>query len=148
MAPIYVFDAGKWEETHYFVDVISNSMVSDFYFDPSQGPFLRFNLANPDGLLGFCRVNIPKGLIWTSDAWIVKTNGKEITPNIMEDDENTYLYFTYSQSVTNVEVRGEEAIPELPIWTTLLLMLIVFAVVVSLYKRKQYKNQSPKLRAV
>jgi len=148
MAPIYSFDAGTWEGSRYFVDVVSSSMVSDFYFDPSEGPFLRFKVANPDGALGFCRVTVPKGLLWASDVWTVKIGDQTVTPNIVEEDENTYLYFTYSRSAANVEVRGQEAVPEFPMWTPILLMLIVFAVAVALYKRRQSKQQSAKLRAV
>jgi parallel beta-helix repeat protein len=148
MAPIYTFDAGIWTGTRYFVDVISNSMVSDFYFAPSQGAFLRFNVANPDGSSGFCRVTVPKGLLWTTNAWTVKTNDQEVTSKIIEDDENTYLYFTCSQSAPTVEVRGDEAVPEFPLWTPLLVMLIVFVVAVAFYKRRQSKQQSTNLRAV
>jgi len=140
MAPIYAFDAGTWEGTHYFVDVVSNSTVSDFYFNPSEGPFLRFNVTGPDGTSGFCRVTVPKGLLWTPDVWTVKVNDQTVTPNIMEAGENTYLYFTYSLSTKIVEIRGREAIPGFPMWIPMLLMLIVLAVAVALYKRRLSKT--------
>jgi len=136
MAPIYAFDAGTWEWTHYFVDVVSNSTVSDFYFNPSEGPFLRFNATDPDGTSGFCRVTVPKGLLWTPDVWTVKINDQTVTPNIREDNENTYLYFTYSHNTKTVEIRGTDAIPEFPTWTPLLLVLSIIAVAVVIYKRK------------
>ncbi|UCF45392.1 MAG: hypothetical protein JSW44_01800, partial [Candidatus Bathyarchaeota archaeon] len=143
MAPIYAFDAGTWEETHYFVDVVSNSMVSDFYFNPSEGSFLRFTVTGPDGTSGFCRVTIPEGLLGTSDVWTVKVNDHTVTPNIMEDDENTYLYFTYSHSTKTVEIRGREAI-EFPMWIPMSLILIVLAVAIAavIYKRRLPKTPS------
>jgi len=140
MAPIYAFDAGTWEGTRYFVDVVSNSTVSDFHFDPSLGPFLSFNVANPDAASGFCRVTVPKGLLWTTDGWTVKIGEQEATPNIIEDDENTYLYFTYSRNAS-VEVRGEDAVPEFPVWAPILLMFVVFAAAVALHKRR--KSERP-----
>jgi hypothetical protein len=142
MAPIYAFDAGTWEGTHYFVDVVSNSTVSDFYFNPSEGPSLRFGVTGPDGTSSFCRVTVPKGLLSSPDVWTVKVNGQTVTPNIMEDGENTYLYFTYSHSTKIVEIRGEEANTEFPIWIPILLILIVLAVAIALYKRSLSKTPS------
>jgi len=140
MAPIYAFDAGTWEWTHYFVDVVSDSTVSDFYFDPSEGPFLRFNVIAPDDASGFCRVTVPKGLLWTPDVWTVKVDDQTVTPNIVEAGENTYFYFTYSHSTKTVEIRGKEAIPEFPMWAPILLMLIVLAVALAFYKRRLSKT--------
>ena len=139
MAPIYTFDAGTWKGTHYFVDVVSNSTVSDFYFNPSEEPFLRFKVTGPDGTSGFCRVTVPKGLL-RPDVWTVKVNDQTVTPNIMGDGENTYLYFTYSHSTKIVEIRGREAKLEFPMWIPMLLMLIVLAVAVALYKRRLSKT--------
>ena len=115
-------------------------MVSDFQFDPSMGPFLSFNVANLDEALGFCRVTVPKGLLWAPDGWTVKIGDQEVTPNIIEDDDNTYLYFTYSRNA-NVEVLGEDAVPEFPVWAPILLMFVVFAVAVALHKRR--KSERP-----
>ena len=63
MAPICLFDAGTWEHTQYFVNCISNSTVSGFYFDPTEGAFLQFNVEGENGTSGFCRVTIPKDLL-------------------------------------------------------------------------------------
>ena len=141
MAPIYALDAGTWEWTHYFVDVVSNSTVSGFYFNPSEGPFLRFNVTAPADTSGFCRVTVPKGLLWTPGVWTVKVDDQTVTPNIMETGENTILYFTYSHNTNIVEIRGRTAIPEFPMWTPMLLMLIMLAVALVLYKRRLSKTQ-------
>ena len=145
MAPFYQFDAGIWDETHYFVDVVSNSMVSDFYFNSSQGAFLRFTVAGSYGTSGFFRVTIPEGLLGTSSVWTVKVNDQTVTPNIMEDDENTYLYFTYSHNIRAIEIRGmEESTMEFPTWIPILLILIVLAVAIAIvfYKRSLSKTSS------
>jgi parallel beta-helix repeat protein len=137
IAPIFTFKAEIMEETYYSVDVVSNCMVSHFSFNPNEGPFLRFNMVTPDDTSGFCRVTVPKELIWTTGSWAVKVNNQEVTPNVMEDDENTYLCFTCNQATANVEVRGEEAVPEFPLWEPLLLMGIGFAAALALHKRKR-----------
>jgi hypothetical protein len=118
-------------------------VVSDFYFDPSEGSFLRFTVTGPDGTSGFCRVTVPEGLLGTSDVWTVKVNDQTVTPNIMEAGENTYLYFTYSHSTKIVEIRRREAI-EFPIWILMLLILIVLAVAIAvvIYKRRLPKTPS------
>jgi len=38
MAPFSTFDASVWNETEYFVDVVSNSTVSDFILTLMKGP--------------------------------------------------------------------------------------------------------------
>ena len=135
MVPIKFFDAGVWEWTSYFVGVVSNSSVSDFYFNPLEGSFLRFNVTGPNGTSGFCRVIIPKGLLWASDVWTVKVNDQTVTPTVMQDTENTYLFFTYNCSTKTVEIRGTDAIPEFPSWILLPLFLVATLAVI-IYKKK------------
>ncbi|MEM2780809.1 MAG: hypothetical protein QW791_08105 [Candidatus Bathyarchaeia archaeon] len=36
MAPFTAFNAGIWDNVSYTVEVVSNSTVSDFYFNPSE----------------------------------------------------------------------------------------------------------------
>jgi parallel beta-helix repeat protein len=131
MGPIKFFDAGVWEWTSYFVGVASNSSVSDFYFNPAEGSFLRFNVTASQGTSYFCRVTVPRGLLWASDVWTVKVNDQTVTPTVMQDTENTYLFFTYNRSAKTVEIRGTDAIPEflswilLPLFTTATLAVII-----------------------
>jgi len=65
---IQIFDVGTWEWTQYNVDVISNSIVSDFSFNPDKGAIIRFNVEGETGKTGFCRVTIPKDLLHTEKA--------------------------------------------------------------------------------
>jgi len=135
MAPVTIFDAGTWEWTSYNVDVISNSTVSDFSFNPETA-LVQFSVEGETGTTGFCRVTIPKDLLDAEDYWTVLVDGASVTPTVNEEANNTYLYFTYQHSIKTVEIIGTDAIPEFPSWTPLLIMLIAVLAVVVVYKRK------------
>jgi len=109
------FDAGTWNGMSYSVDVVSNSTVSDFYFNPSEGAFIRFNVTGKSGTNGFCRVTIPKSLLWVEDGWTILVGGTPIANYTIIPDENyTYLYFTYNHSTKTVVIQGTHVIPEFP----------------------------------
>ena len=134
--PIIFFDAGVWEWKQYYVNCISNSTLSDFYFNPLEGTFIRFNVTGENATSGFCRVIIPKGFLDSQNGWNVLINGKSMIPTINEDANNTYLYFTYNHSTKTVEIIGTDAIPEFPSWTPLLIMLIAVTALAIIYKRR------------
>jgi len=126
MVPFSTFGAGIWNETEYFVDVVSNSTVSDFYFNPDEGAFLRFNITGEDGTNGFCRVTIPKDLLWVQDGrWSVLVGGEPVNYTIIPDENYTYLYFTYNHSTKTVEIQGTDVIPEFPSSVLLLGFLVL-----------------------
>jgi len=137
MAPINIFEAGTWNEVNYYVDVVSNSTVSDFHFNPDEGSFLRFNVTGEDGTAGFCRVTIPKSLLWTDSGWIINVNNETIT-NYREfsDNNSTYIYFAYSHSTKTVEIHGTHVIPEFP-QATILPLFMIFILVVSMFRKKR-----------
>jgi len=103
MVPIKSFDAGTWEGANYNVNIISNSTVSNFSFNPEEGAFIQFNVKSETGTTGFCRVTIPKDLIYTEANWVVLVNGNSVTPTVNEDTTNTYLYFNHQHST---KIRG------------------------------------------
>lgn len=149
MAPVTFFDAGTWEGTYwaeeavmpfeyvtffdtwkgtsYHVFVVSNSTVSDFTFDPEDA-LVHFNVEGESGTSGFCRVTVPKELLYAEEnSWIVRVDEGSVTPKIQEGQDNTYLYFTYSHGSTKtVEIQGTDAIPEFP---SLIAVLFGFAMV-------------------
>jgi len=138
MAPLATFDAGIWNGTVYNVDVISNSTVSDFHFNPDKGTFLRFNVTGDEGTAGFCRVTIPKSLLRADDRWTI-TVGDQTIQNYTElEDENfTYLYFTYNHSTQTVLIQGTWVIPEFSTSMILpLLMVFTLIAVIAVRKRK------------
>jgi parallel beta-helix repeat protein len=134
MAPITIFDAGTWEGTSYNVDVISNSTVSDFSFNPESAQ-IQFKVDGETGTTGFCRVTIPKNMLCTEDNWIVLVDGAAVTATVNEDTNSTYLYFSYQHSTKTVEIIGTTAIPEFPSFTLAPILLISISVVY-LIKRK------------
>jgi parallel beta-helix repeat protein len=128
---INVFDAGIWDGTAYSVDVVSNSTVSEFTFNPSEGALLRFNVTGDDGTSGFCRVTIPKSLLWVEDGWTVYVGEESVNYTIIPDNDYTYLYFTYNHSIKAVLIQGTHVIPEFPpaIFLPFLMILTMLAVV-------------------
>jgi len=129
IAPITAFDAGVWNGVAYNIDVVSNSTLSDFHFNPDEGAFLRFNVTGENGTAGFCRVTIPKSLLRADDGWTI-TVGNQTLQNYTElEDENfTYLYFTYNHSTQTVTIQGTDVIPEFPSSVTLLELLTLITI--------------------
>jgi len=134
MAPVTIFDAGTWEGKKYNVNVVSNSTVSEFSFDP-EGTRIRFNVMGENETTGFCNVTIPKGLLNTEGSWAVLVDYASVTPTVNEDAINTYLYFTYNHGTKTVEIIGTDAIPEFPSWI-ILPLFIVATLVVMMFKNK------------
>jgi len=145
MAPINIFDAGTWNGIAYNVDVIGNSSISDFYFNPDEGAFLRFNVTGPENTTGFCRVTIPKDLLWVQDGqWNVLVDGQPVNYTIIpaSDENYTYLYFTYNHSTKAVVIQGTSVIPEFPSATILpLFMLTTLIATILLKKKRKAKSQ-------
>jgi hypothetical protein len=101
---------------------------------------VTFNVTGPDGTLGFCRVAIPRELLWCSDIfdWTVRVNGTLAVPlRIQEHVEDTYLYFTYSHSVQVVEVYGTQVIPEFSYLIILTFFITATLLATTVYKRKE-----------
>jgi len=141
MVPFSTFDASVWNETEYFVDVVSNSTVSDFYFNPDEGAFLRFNVTGEDGTKGFCRVTIPKDLLWVQDGqWSVLVGGEPVNYTIIPDENYTYLYFTYNHSTKTVEIQGTDVIPEFPSSVLLLGFLVLITIPLIFAQKKRFKK--------
>lgn len=139
MVPSKIFDAGTWEWTQYNVDIISNSTISDFSFNP-QDASIRFDVEGEDRTIGFCRVTIPKDLLDADEPnWIVIVEGNSVTTTVNVDERNTYLYFTYNHSTKTVKIIGTTAIPEFPSWMVLPLITIVtlFAII---YRKRLTAN--------
>ena len=137
MAPISIFDAGTWNGVSYDVDVISNSTVSNFHFNPEEGAFINFNVTGEEGTSGFCRVTIPKSLLWVEDGWTITVGDQPITDYTIIPDENyTYIYFAYNHSTQTVIIQGTHVIPEFPSFLILPLFMIATLLAVIVYRRK------------
>ena len=115
MGSINMFRAGTWDDISYDVSVASNSIISDFHFDPAEGAFIEFNVIGEPGTTGFCRVAIPKDLLWVEDGWTILVDGEPITDyTITTDEAYTYIYFTYIHSTHAVKITGTHAIGQPP----------------------------------
>lgn len=144
IAPITIFDTGTWNGVAYNVNVVSNSTVSGFQFNPSEGALLRFNVTGEDGTSGFCRVTIPKDLLWVEDGWTIFVGGEPITDYTIIPDENyTYLYFTYNHSTKTVEIQGTHVIPEFP--STIILPLFILTTLILTILLKKKRKTKPQL---
>lgn len=142
MGPISFFNACTWNETTYYVHTVSNSTVSDFNFNP-ENYLINFNVTESDVTVGFCRVAIPRELLWCDDPeqWQVRVNNTLIeNRKTMEDTYYTYIYFTYNQTTQNVEVIGIHVIPEWSTLKSMLLILIVLTVAIAIHKQRLPKT--------
>jgi len=144
MGPFNVFDAGVWDGTAYNVDVVSNSTVSEFQFNPSEGALLRFNVTGDDGTSGFCRVTIPKDLLWVEDGWTVLYGSFPLSYKAFSDENYTYLYFAYTNpsynGFTTVTINGTHVIPEFQSFLILALFMMTTLLAVIVYKRKHSRS--------
>jgi parallel beta-helix repeat protein len=141
MAPFKAFETGVWDGTAYNVDVLSNSTVSDFKFNVDQKS-ISFNVSGDDGTIGFCRVTIPKSLLWVDDGWTILVDSQSITDYTKFEDENfTYLYFTYTHSTKTVTIKGTNVIPEFPSTTILTLFLLTTTILVILTRYRRLKHR-------
>jgi len=131
--PINIFEVSTLNGVPNKIDVVSNSTVSGFRLDTMR-KMISFNVTGPDYTPGFSRVTIPNIII--QDLWqgnyTVLLDGKELFMiNNWTDGKYTCVYFTYVHSEHKVTI-----IPEFPTWTSMLFILIVLAVVITIYKKK------------
>jgi parallel beta-helix repeat protein len=130
MSTIVSFDAGHWEGVDCRIQIVSNSTISAFRFDANEGPFIHFNATGSNETAGFCRVTIPKQLLWVEDdEWNVTVGDQMIVPMLMEDGNRTYLFLAYVQGSMAVRIQGTQVIPEYPrLFPVLLAFFVMFSV--------------------
>jgi parallel beta-helix repeat protein len=142
MAPFNTFHAGVWDGITYDVDVVSNSTVSSFNFDVDS-KCIYFNVTGADETVGFCRVAIPKGLLWADGDWTIFVDDQPVTNYTRFEDENyTYLYFTYTHSTHTVIIQGTNAIPEYPSTITLTMFTLTTLTATTFWKTKRKRQPS------
>jgi len=128
MARLSVFDVGKYGGVSYHVDIVSNSIISGFRFNPIEGAFVCFNVTKSNGTISFCRVKIPKNLLWAEDEkWqVYLSNGQQLIPMLLSNQKYTYLYFTYGNHSEMIKIQGTNVITEFPITITMLFFLMIY----------------------
>lgn len=135
MGPLSFFYAGEWNAEDYYVVISSNFIISGFSFNPNVGPFVRFNVTDSVANLSFCRIIIPRLLLWVEEKeqWTVRVDGGKAEFLLIDETqlESTYLYLTYGPNgVRNIEVWGTHAIPEFPTVAFRLLTMVLSASVI------------------
>jgi len=122
-------------DTTFSVNVFSNSTVLDFNFNKEEKQ-ITFNITGPEGTTGYCNVTIPKALLKAEPYWnwTILLNGVNITQyaTILENENYTFIYFTYIHTTKNVQIIGTWVVPEfssamiLPIFMILTVLSAVF----------------------
>lgn len=106
MGPFNTFNAVVWNNAIHNVDIISNSTISDFHFNPDNS-LLKFNVTGAEGTKGFCRVAIPKGLLSSeSGKWIVLVDGQPVPYNANSNEKYNYIILVYAHSTKTVTIQG------------------------------------------
>jgi parallel beta-helix repeat protein len=142
MGMFNTFNAGTWDGTLYYVDVVSNSSLANFVFNPDNHT-LTFDVEGTSSTNGFCRVTVPKGLMWCDNPndWVVKVGGTLIGDRTTtEHDGYTYIYFAYTHSTKKVEIKSTGAVPEFV--QTMLLIIFAAATTVLLIAKKSKKPKT------
>ena len=132
------FNAGTWNKRTYYVDIVSESNITNFNFN-STAKTLSFNVAGKSDTMGFCRVALPLSFMSCANLedWIVIVNGTmPIERYITVDPNYTYVYFTYHHSTEPVLIQSTSAVPEFQSQITLVLIVIATLLAASIYKRK------------
>ena len=138
IAPFKSFET-VWDGI-YNVDVVTNSTVSDFKFNVDQKSII-FNVTGDNGIVGFCRVAIPKSLLWADDGWAIFVDGQQLTDYTRFEDENyTYLYFTYIHSTKTVTIKGTNVIPEYPSTIILTILMVITTILLVLTRNRRLKH--------
>jgi len=143
VGPINYFDAGTWNGSTYYVDIVSNSTISEFHFNPDEGPFVCFNATGSNGTIGFCRVAIPKELLWAEDElWHVMIGDYQLTAMLISNQNFTYLYFIYVHPSETIKIQGTYVIPEYPLSLYAALVMSLTTLTAISLKRKISHNVS------
>jgi len=122
---------------HFQVIASTNSTLNSYTFDP-QTKSLRLSLSGADETCGVCRITIPKRLLSCDqpNQWNIILSDEQLNYLALEDEENTYLYFTYAQSINfEIEIIGINAVPEFPDIFTLLVSLGIIALTIAKIER-------------
>jgi len=130
----------------FLVQVSTNVTVTTCSLNSSEKSLNLF-ASSSIGSMGACRVLIPKGLLSCENLsdWIILIyNDDGQIPSwslVLEDVENTYLYFTYNQTaVTNrIMIRGTNVIPEFS-WLTMPIVLIILTLIIVIAKKVRLTN--------
>jgi len=135
MGPFQTFGVGTWNAVAYSVDTVSNSTITDVSFN-STAKTLSFDVTGTSGTPGFCRVDIPTGLM--SGRWTLIVGGIHYSnQTIVQSGNYTYIYFTYTQDPKTVQIQSANAVSELQPFMLLPVFMIITLFAAMIIKRKR-----------
>jgi streptogramin lyase len=121
-----------------FIQVSSNSTVSNFQFDSSK-LLLNFTVSGPSGTIGYTNVVIAKNLLNGSPAVLID-NG--LTPvlalSLTSNSTHYFIAFTYHHSTHQITIGGSNTVPEFQ--TSALPLLAGALLMISLAVQKRRKR--------
>jgi len=136
MLSISVFYSGIWDGKAHTIDVVSNSTVTSFSFDPEEGPFIRFNVSCGSEEIAFCKVTIPLDLLWVEDGWAIWVDDELIGHEALSSESYTHIYFVYNHSAQTVVIQGTHVLREIPS-VTIILVLMSSAMLAFVFKKRK-----------
>ncbi len=117
------------------IQLSTNSTLDSYEFNSEMKKLILF-LSEADDTNGSCRVSIPKRLLSCDSLteWQVSIyDGAQIPYLALEDENRTYIYFTYDHSeMEAVEIEGKKAISGSSPVATLPLLLATITIIVVL----------------
>ncbi|MEM2506837.1 MAG: NosD domain-containing protein [Nitrososphaeria archaeon] len=134
IAPVSTFKAYVFKDVTYYVNIICNSTISGFCFNPEKA-FISFNLTRTDSAT-FCRVVIPDDLLWTvNEPWAVYVDDQLVCYTIMRDENYTYLSFVCFDGAQSVRIEGTCVVREFSYWEVMLVILSTIVLDITLNGR-------------
>jgi hypothetical protein len=122
------------ESSLFFAE--SNSTLSSLSFN-STSKEISFTVSGPSGTTGYVKLLISKTLIGNLSGFTVSIDGRQVEFTVASTGDFQSLYFEYSHSTHNVNIKLPSAsVPEFPYWTILLLLL---AATVSIFISKKIR---------
>jgi len=137
------FDAGCWSGVACYVDVVSDSTVSDFSFNALQKT-MTFKVTGSPSTVGFCRVTIPNALL-RGPYTISINNSSPETVREMSNGTHTFLYFTYENNSQEVSIIGTTAVPTVfgfpLLWLSLIAISLIGCVIAAIVLLRTRKHR-------
>ncbi|MEM2741842.1 MAG: NosD domain-containing protein [Nitrososphaeria archaeon] len=126
IAPVKIF---RTEFSDCYFIFTSNSTILNFQFKPEEGPYVSFSASGSVGSIGFCRVSIPKEVLWAFNSnWRIVLDNYTLPCSMIEDEDYTYLSFYYNQTISIFKIYGTDAIPEFANVDSLFLITILIVI--------------------
>jgi parallel beta-helix repeat protein len=131
------------------LQISTNSTFTSNFLNASAKS-INFTIQSDPPNNGSFRIHIPKGLLrcdslgeWKVSAVYLDGTVVELLPWAGSDSEDTYLYFTYSQSdISEIQIKGTIFLSEFPI--SILIVIFVLATATIIVHRKIVKPRKSK----